>query len=166
MGWYVAYCKANCDHIAEFNLEKQNLTVFRPVFKRAQENGRNSPHMPSLFPRYLFIKDRHEIPINFSAVNSTKGIVRIITFGNHVPKIEDELIESLKMGGAARIQDMNFWKNLKPGDFVKVQIGQESTVEGFFQSIDGHDRINILLSILGQRRLITAHSSQVAVKEA
>lgn len=160
MGWYVAYCKPNCDHIAELNLQKQKLTVFRPLLKTVASAEIGKPSS-SLFPRYLFIQERRGEPINFSAINSTRGVVRVITFGNHAPKLADELIDRFRKDQQLCVDDIALLRGMRPGDFVKVKVGELLTVGAYFHSMGESERVNVLLGILGHHRVITTHASRL-----
>ena len=152
--WIVARNKPNQDKIASINLERQNFEFFQPTFKTMSRRQNKFKAITKLvFPGYIFITinlDKN----NWHKINNTRGISRIIVFGNEMPLIHCELIEELKY---------RFSSNNTPKVAVAFEIGMNAEItngpfaqlNGKIEEIDTDQRIWILLDILGTQTSVS-----------
>jgi transcriptional antiterminator RfaH len=151
--WIVARNKPNQDKIALINLERQNFEFFQPTFKTMSKiQNKFKEIIKPVFPGYIFIAINLE-ENNWHKINNTRGISSIIVFGNKIPLIRSELIEALKH----RFSLDNIPKEANPfevGMNAEITNGPFAQLIGKIEEIDAHQRIWILLDILGtQTRL-------------
>ena len=76
----------------ERNLLNQKFDYYLPEISIKKINS--NPKAEVLFPGYIFVNTNLK---NYSALKYTIGIRNIIKFGNNIPYMSDEDIESMKM---------------------------------------------------------------------
>jgi transcriptional antiterminator RfaH len=98
--WKLVYTKARCETWSEVNLRNQGFAVLAP---RVRARSGFAP----LFPRYLFVG--HERGRDTRALLSTRGVQRIVCFGErpaHVPQgVIDEIRGRMDAHGVVRLPD-------------------------------------------------------------
>ena len=146
--WFVVTYKINETKSVERNLSNQNFNYYLPKIKLKRANSLLAEE--ALFPGYIFINSRLE---DYSSIKYTKGIKKIIKFGNFIPRLTDNEIKSIKS-----IEKLSQSKPLSS----KINAGQEAIVaDGPFKgtlvkicSLPSKGRIEVLLTILGYSRKV------------
>jgi transcriptional antiterminator RfaH len=98
-----------------------------------------------LFPGYCFIL----IQLQWHGVNMAAGVIRLLMDGQQPACVPDAVIEGIRereVGGVVRLPPP---RRFKPGDRVRVLRGP---FDGHFGPYDGqapHERVYVLLSMLG-----------------
>ena len=146
--WLVATYKINEVKRAESNLSNQKIDFYLPKIKF--ENLSSNVSEEILFPGYIFINTRLE---DYSTIKYTKGIKKVVKFGNSVAILTNNEINSIKS-----IEKLSKTKPI----ISNINIGQEAIVsDGPFKgtlvkicSLPSKDRIEVLLTILGSSRRI------------
>jgi len=147
--WIVAKIKPNKDEIAITNLSRQNFEVFQPKFNTiSKERNKFKEVTKTVFLSYIFIAVNLEEK-NWHKINNTRGISRIIAFGNKVPIIHNKLIDDTFQVG------MN----------AEVKNGPFAELSGKIDAIDSDKRIWILLDILGTQTRVSIDKFKVTAKE-
>jgi len=143
--WYLIQCKPRQDARALENLERQDFTCYRPMRAVARyRDGRTRADEESLFPGYLFIRlDR--LTNNWHAINSTRGVHKIVRFDGYPVPVPDKLIDSIRARLAESLATEPY---LKPGDRVRIEAGAFAQTEAIFLVDDGDHRVVLLLNIL------------------
>jgi len=151
MHWYLIHTKPRQEKIALENLERQGYRSYLPLYRKEKLRQRvlivsNEP----LFPRYLFINlGDSETDQSWRPIRSTKGVSRMVTFGNEPAKVDDALIDLLKH------QEENLQNHLeplfKPGELVKITEGPFAGIEGIYQMADGEQRAMVLIELLSKQ---------------
>jgi transcriptional antiterminator RfaH len=145
--WYLLQCKPRQDSRAELNLQQQQYTVFRPQISSKRVLGKISSNtLEALFPGYMFIALSQED--NWGPLRSTRGVGRIVGFNNTPLKVPDHVIEHLY----ERCRTYQPEPVLAPGDTVQIVQGPLSTLEGIFLSMDGDERVVVLLQLLSREQ--------------
>ncbi|MFI8480862.1 transcription/translation regulatory transformer protein RfaH [Pseudomonas sp. NPDC078700] len=147
--WYLLQCKPRQDSRAALNLQHQQYTVFHPQISRKPVLGEaRSNGLEALFPGYLFIALSQED--NWGPLRSTRGVSRIVSFNNTPLKVPDHVIEHLY----ERCRTYQSGPTLAPGDTVQIVQGPLNTLEGIFLSMDGHERVVVLLQLLSREHQV------------
>jgi transcriptional antiterminator RfaH len=147
--WYVVHTQARQEARAEVNLRRQGFEVWLPLIRRARRHARRVDSVvASLFPRYLFVRlDLATQP--WRSINGTFGVVRLLCNGDMPLAVPAGLVEELMQ----RRDDSGtiVWPAhpLVAGEPVKVAIGRFD-LEGVFQTTSGHDRVVLLIKLLGR----------------
>ena len=146
--WVIASYKINEIKRLEVNLLNQKFAYYLPKITKKKVNS--PPKEEVLFPGYIFININIK---NYSALKNTKGIKKILKFGNNISYIPDEEIKTFKF----------LEKSSKKDPMIsKIKIGQEAIIsKGSFRgtivqiiSLPSKNRVNVLLSILGSFRRV------------
>ncbi len=146
--WLVASFKINEINRTEINLINQNFDYYLPKIITKKINSEAKEEM--LFPGYIFINTSLE---NYSALQFTRGIKNVIRFGDNISCMTDDEIKSIKIiEEASKIDPVT----------SKIRIGQEATIaRGSLKgsivqicSLPSKNRVDILLSILGNKRRV------------
>ena len=116
-----------------------------------------------MFPSYIFIAVNLE-EINWHKINNTRGISRIVAFGNKVPIINNKLIDELKyrFPGDRNPKSIN---TFQVGMNAEIKTGPFAELSGKIDAIDTDKRIWILLDILGTQTRVSIDKFEVAAKE-
>ncbi|MCE9683602.1 transcription/translation regulatory transformer protein RfaH [Halomonas alkalisoli] len=152
--WYVIQCKGGESFRAAEHLGNQGYDLFHPVLEVQKKRGGklvwlNEP----LFPHYLFIRlDR--VASNWRPIRSTRGVLKIVTFGDKPLPVEDALVDTLREKG---VEDQNATANVyfRAGEIVEITEGPFKDLQAVFASHKGEERAIVLLNLLNrQQRLV------------
>jgi len=140
--------KAGDEGRAEINLSHQGIETFLPLYKVHQFNfGRVVEKKKPLFPNYLFA--RFDLSIHYYKVKWTRGVSRIVGFGDSPSPVPEEVIKAIKnrIGKDNLIELDDHWQE---GDRVQVISGPLKGLQGLFQKrLSDRERVRILLDMLG-----------------
>ena len=147
--WYLVHCKPRQDERAEENLLRQGYGCYRPQHNRERiVRGRRQTVVESLFPGYLFIQLAADA--NWAPLRSTRGVNRIVGFGNMPLPLDNGLIAHLQQRTAANVKPA-----LEVGDSVRITAGSFSQLNAIFMTMDGERRVILLLEMLNRQQQIS-----------
>lgn len=161
--WYLIQTKPGNEQRAEFNLSNQGIETFLPLYKVHQINfGRITEKKKPLFPSYLFA--RFELSSNYYKVKWTRGVNKIVAFGDFPVPVADEIIQGIK-NRAGKDNLIELDEDWQEGDIVEIISGPLKGLQGIFQKrISDKGRIKILLSML--RAEVPVHIPKWQLKRA
>lgn len=149
--WYLVYCKPRQESVARENLTRQGYETYLPFFREARRRkGRRVAVIAPMFPRYLFIHLNRRTD-NWAPIRSTLGVVSIVRFGRNAARVPDSLIATLRAREDEQGIQVVPLEEFKPGRRVRLTHGRFAGYEGIFQAASGHDRVIVLLDILGRQ---------------
>ena len=94
--WFVIYCKAQKDSVAEKGLTLRGFEVYRPLIKKTnKKNNELQIYTRSLFPRYLFLK----VDLKTQAITTAKftpGVAGFVRFGDKLSTVSEETIRQIR----------------------------------------------------------------------
>jgi len=162
--WYLVYTKVRQEKVAQTNLERQGYEVYLPLVRQVRRRlGRRVSVVGALFPRYLFVRLDSDTD-NWAPIRSTLGVVSIVRFGQEPAHVPDRFVDYLcrredEEGIQAVMVD-----ELKPGARVRVTEGSLMGFEGIYQARTGHERVVVLLEIMGKvaRTVVDRESLETA----
>ncbi len=97
--WFVAQIKPNSYNIANQNLLRQGFETFVAKMNvTTRKNNRFVAKNSYLFPGYIFVSFDPKLT-NWTKINSTYGISKIISFNKRPAEIPSNLILELKKNG-------------------------------------------------------------------
>ncbi len=150
MHWYLVHTKPKQESCALQNLEFQGYECYLPTLplERIRQGSLKLCQEP-LFPRYLFIKLGLDAAAkSWSPIRSTKGVSRLVSFGMEPAKVQDELIETLRLHESSLQSEPE--KLFKPGERVRLTEGAFAGIEGIHQMADGERRVMVLIELLSK----------------
>ena len=147
--WYVIHAKPKQEDRADRNLRAWQIETFYPRLKESGYLGNIAKLtltdiVKPLFPGYLFA--RFVANQLLSKVCFTRGVHRVVSFGEHLTPVEDEVIEVIqsRIGSDGYVK---MWDELRPGDRVVIKNGLLKNLTGIFDGrTKGQRRVSILLA--------------------
>ncbi|MBW7470455.1 transcription/translation regulatory transformer protein RfaH [Marinobacter sp. F4218] len=150
MSWYALQHKPAQGDRALTHLENQGITCFYPkVSVEKIRAGKRAKSREPLFPGYLFVSLEQTDPM-WAKLRSTRGVIRVVGFGNRPAAIEDEILEHIKTG----LDTVEEKGGIRPGESVELQDGPFEGLNAIFQAYDGEERAIVLISFMQQRQRI------------
>lgn len=147
--WYLVQCKPRQDERAEENLRRQGFICYRPQHSRERlVRGQRLLVEESLFPGYLFIQ-LSQLD-NWAPLRSTRGVSRVVGFSNQPLAVSSCLIEQLQQ----RCNGVSTEHLLETGDKVRIDHGPFAELEAIFLSMDGNERVVLLMNILHREQKV------------
>lgn len=152
--WYAIQCKGGESFRAADHLSNQGYRVFHPVLQvQKKRRGKLCWADEPLFPYYLFIQlDR--VASNWRPIRSTRGVLRLVGFGDEPLPIDDALINTLRERAhdQAALNEANVY--FRAGEIVEITEGPFRALQAVFESQKGEERAIVLLNMLHhQQRL-------------
>lgn len=156
--WYLLQCKPNQQTRAELHLRNQHYTLYTPTTRvqrivRRQQVERTEP----VFPGYLFIRLSQQS--NWSALQSTRGVSRLVGFNGQPSIVPDSLVEALQNRFNP---DLAATPLYAPGDKVRIAEGPFRDVEAIVKAVTPDARIVVLLNLLQGQHALTFPATQLS----
>jgi len=150
VSWYVLQSVQHKENQLCQCLLARGLECFYPTITVKPVDPRSSKIRP-YFPGYLFVRADLE-EIGLSKLQWLPGAVGLVCYGEHPAPVPDHVIYKLKAHLAANGTSFLTRPELKMGDRVRVIDGPLAGYEAIFDTtLSGHDRVRILLDILGRQ---------------
>lgn len=144
--WYVVQSKPGQAERAAQELRNQGYEVFCPTITVERiRAGKRVEKVEPLFPGYVFI-ELSELTSNWRPIRSTRGVARVLTFGDRPAVVPDDVVENLR--DRMRLQSERH--NLEPQQPVRIEEGPFSNLNAVFMEYDGEKRAFLLLELLGR----------------
>jgi transcriptional antiterminator RfaH len=150
--WHVVQTHVRAENQAACHLRRQGFEIYLPLYLKRRRHARKVEMVPApLFPRYLFIAlDR--TTQQWRKIRSTYGVSHLVCHGDEPATMPGRVISELR----AREDDRGFIEldcapAFAPGDSVRVLDGVLNTFTGLFERMADHERVAILLDLLGRK---------------
>ncbi|MFB9867427.1 transcription/translation regulatory transformer protein RfaH [Vreelandella sulfidaeris] len=145
--WYVIQCKGGESFRAAEHLTNQGYEVFHPVLKiKRKRQGKLTMVTEPLFPYYLFIL-LDQVASDWRPIRSTRGVLRLLTFGNKPVATPSALIDTLH---AQPHQQDEIHTYFSAGEKVTITDGPFKDLEAIFTRCKGEERAIVLLNVLNR----------------
>ena len=161
--WYVVQTQVNGELKAAQNLMRQGFEVYLPCYLKRRRHARKIDLVSKpLFPRYLFVAIDVATQ-RWRSIQSTFGVIRLVSNGDDPAMLPEGVVSALK----AREDDkgfitMNNKPAFAPGDKVRVLAGAFMDSAALFNGMADHDRVSILLDMLGRKVRVFLNAEMVA----
>jgi transcriptional antiterminator RfaH len=146
--WYAVHCKPLRELQAAIALESYlQLVVYLPELRR---RFRGQVQRSPFFPGYLFVRANLQI-VRFSSINTTPGVMRLVSFGGAPQPVPDAAIEAIR----ELVDDLNRLgvlpeHNFRPGDTVQLKDGPLQGLKATFAGpMKPSQRVRVLINFLG-----------------
>ncbi len=148
MFWFVIHTKPRQELRALQNLQQQGYDCYLPLLPVERlQRGAVVQAQEALFPRYLFVKlDPSLQGKGWAPIRSTKGVSRLVAFGDAPARVDEALIESLQRNEQAMAARALF----SVGEKVEVADGPFAGLEALYQMSDGEMRAVVLIEMLSK----------------
>ena len=147
--WLIASYKIREVKRLEINLINQKFEYYLPKITTKKINSNSKEEV--LFPGYIFINTSSE---NYSVLQHTMGIKKIIKFGDNIAYMSDEEIEAMHMAEERSKIDPVAQK-IKIGQDALIKKGTLKGIMVKICSLPSKQRVDILLNFLGSVRRVT-----------
>jgi transcriptional antiterminator RfaH len=161
--WYVVQTQVNCESKAAQNLLRQGYEIYLPRYLKRRRHARKVDFVAKpLFPRYLFVAVDMATQ-RWRSIQSTFGVSHLVSNGNEPAAVPEGIVSALR----AREDVTGFVKmdarpKFAPGDKVRVLAGAFMDNAGLFNGMADHDRVSILLDMLGRKVRVLLDADLVA----
>lgn len=150
--WFVVQTQFNGEARAALNLRRQGFEVYWPRYLKQRRHARKiDVTARPLFPRYMFVAIDATTQ-RWRSVQSTLGVARLVCNGDEPARVPEGVVGAIKAredgNGFVILDDKPAFA---PGDKVRVVVGAFRESEGLFASLADHDRVSILLEMLGRK---------------
>jgi transcriptional antiterminator RfaH len=164
MHWYLVHTKPRQEKCALDNLDRQGYQCYLPTIPSERlRQGLLTVSDEPLFPRYLFIRlGLGDSAKSWAPIRSTKGVSRLVSFGNAPARVDDGLIELLRTQEAT-VQTTPE-KLFKPGERVRLTAAPFAGIEGIYQMTNGERRVMVLIEILSKP--VSVHVAPSSLRKA
>lgn len=159
--WYVAATKVSRELYALQHLHNQDFLAFLPLTRVTVRSGKRLVNRrAAFFPGYLFVRlDIGEH--GWQAVNSTRGVRRLIMAGEVPLPLPDDFVEGLQAmaDGDGLIRPDH---DLRVGDRVRIVAGPFAEMIGKLQRLDARGRVGVLIELLNGEVTVSLEKSTLA----
>ena len=149
MNWYLIHTKPRLEQCALENLQNQGYACFLPQIRAEKlRRGKLVEVDEPLFPRYFFIQlDTGNQAQSWHPIRSTKGVSRLVSFGQEPAKVSDDLVALIRAQCSSNaVQQRHFTQ----GETVQITDGAFAGLEAIYQMSDGEQRVMVLLNIMSK----------------
>lgn len=146
MSWYLVHTKPRSENLALENLSNQGYKCYLPLIKMEKViNKQIEIKKVPLFPRYLFINLNCESR-SWAPIRSTRGVYRLVSFGQIPAKIHDELVQYIYSREHCSESDVQ--PIFQQGQSLKIIKGPFSSFDGIYQGVDSEMRVVVLIEFI------------------
>lgn len=149
--WYCFQAQPKREHIAaEILHNEMGRDVFCPRIRYLKATKRGKVHwVEPLFPGYVFV--RCALQTDQRRIVATRGIVRIVAFGDNIPVLSDEVIAAMERQ-LVEIQAELDHEDVDVQEEVVVTEGPLRNMRAMvLGTIPARERVRILLDFLGRQ---------------
>ena len=158
MGWFVVRTKARQELRAIHHLEEQGFKVYCPQIPKY--NGlKEVVGRQVLFPGYCFAQSGE---LSIASIRSTPGVIGLVSFGlqGTPATVTPAVLEAIHVVETFHCEKVS---SLKVGGAVRLIGGPFKGFKGLY-SKRSKDRVEVLLTLLGQQQRVLVPSSQVSAE--
>ena len=161
--WYVVQTQVNGEAKAADNLRRQGYETYLPRYLKRRRHARKVDFAAKpLFPRYMFVAIDMAAQ-RWRSVQSTVGVSRLVTNGDSPAVVPEGVVGALRAREDAKgFVTMDARLAFAPGDKVRVLAGAFMNNAGLFNGMADHDRVSILLDMLGRKVRVVIDADLVA----
>lgn len=161
--WYVVQTQVNGEARAAQNLIRQGFEIYLPRYLKRRRHARKvDVTAKPLFPRYMFVAIDLAAQ-RWRAIQSTIGVSHLVSNGDDPASVPEGVVHALKAREDTKgFIQMDVKPAFAPGDKVRVLAGAFMDNSGLFNGLADHDRVSILLDMLGRKVRVLLDADMVA----
>jgi transcriptional antiterminator RfaH len=161
--WYVVHTQPHAEAKAAAHLTRQGYTIYLPRYLKQRRHARRLETVAApLFPRYMFVAiDR--MTQRWRSIQSTVGVSHLVCNGEQPATIAAGVIDELQSRQDERgLIHLDVRPRFASGDKVRVVEGVFDACLGIFQGMADHERVAILIDLLGRKVRVVLDGDAVA----
>ncbi|MGE4220771.1 MAG: transcription termination/antitermination protein NusG [Alphaproteobacteria bacterium] len=149
--WYVVHTHPGAEAMAEGHLARQGFETYLPRCAKERRHARRIDRIAvPLFPRYLFVAVDMERQ-RWRAIQSTFGVATLVSFGDRPAAVPEGVVEDIRgREGPDGLVPLPDGVPFAPGERVEIADGAFAEQSALFQTMDGTQRVVVLLKMLGR----------------
>lgn len=158
--WYLVQCRPQQGFRAAEHLVNQDFSVFHPETLVHRKFGAERRWVStSLFPFYLFV----QLPetVNWRAVQSTRGVKRIVGFNGSPVRVDNHFIQCLRTR-VAMLNSSPEEPEFKKGSVVTITDGCFKDLRAVVSATNENERVVLLLNLLNRPQYVEMSTSMIA----
>jgi transcriptional antiterminator RfaH len=161
--WLLLQVKPRQEKRALENLVRQQAECYCPLIQVEKLiRGKRIHVEEALFPGYFFINfDPQESNLTFTAIRSSRGVSKIVKFGEEPAKVPESLILQIKDCEKVNSQPLNAPNVPQKGDTVIILEGPFKGLQAVYSQTDGQQRSIVLISLLHQQAPTSLANTQI-----
>jgi transcriptional antiterminator RfaH len=161
--WYVVQTQPHAEWRAAQNLARQGFGSYLPRYLKRRRHARRIDMVARpLFPSYLFVAVDMTTQ-RWRVISSTFGISRLVCNGDEPAAVSDQVIMQMRSReNSDGLIQLNTGSRFAPGDSIRITDGVFSACLGLYEGMADHQRIAVLLDMLGRKVRVTIDGDAVA----
>ena len=161
--WLLLQVKPRQEMRALENLERQQAQCYCPLIQVEKlSRGKRIHAEEALFPGYIFINfDPEKSNLTHTAIRSSRGVSKIVRFGEEPVKVPESLILQIKDCEKASVSSLNAPSLPQKGDMVIIVGGPFKGLQAVYSQTDGQQRSIVLISLLHQQAPTSLANTQI-----
>jgi transcriptional antiterminator RfaH len=161
--WYVVQTHPHSETKAAAHLERQGYATYLPRYRKRRRHARRIEIVSApLFPSYLFVAI-DSLTQRWRPIQSTIGVSRLVCNGEEPAVLPCVVIDELqRRHDDAGLVQLDLQRRFTPGDEIRVVDGAFSACFGLFQGTADHERVAILLDLLGRKVRVLLDGNAIA----
>jgi transcriptional antiterminator RfaH len=161
--WHVVQTHSRAEEKAAVHLMRQGYDVYLPRYLTQRRHARHSETVPApLFPRHLFVSFDCKAQ-RWRLIQSTIGVRQLVYNGEDPASVSEGIIAELRgredERGFVRLERRS---RFAPDDPIRVVEGIFDACLGLFDDMVDHERVAILLDLLGRKVRVVLCGDAVA----
>ena len=160
--WCAARLRPQHENYALYCLGVSGFAVYFPKLRqRRTVRGRRVETSPALFPGYAFVW----IELQWHAARWCPGILGLIMDRVAPARVPDRVIAEIRSRERDGLVELPRAPGLRRGDAIRVTQGPLEGLRGLYDGQKPHQRVEVLLALLGARQRVELPASSVEPAE-
>jgi transcriptional antiterminator RfaH len=157
--WACAQLQASREAFALHCLAKvAGYQIYSPRIRAPKRARPSTLRTRPLFPGYCFVL----VVAGWWSARWSPGVVRIVLDGSVPAKVPDSVIDELRRRERSGVVELPGPPGLRQGAPVRVTRGPFQSLVGLYAGQAPHERVAILLSVLGSQQRVTLPKDAIA----
>jgi len=162
MYWACAQLEPQRERLAVYCLGLAGYQIYRPLLReQRRSHGRKILVTPPLFPGYLFLW----VVRGWWDARWSPGVIRLIMDSEQPAHVPDAIISEIRSRERNGFVELLRPRGLRPGMRVRVVSGPLSEKIGMLAALRPHERVLVLLQLLGGERPVELARNAVEAVE-
>jgi transcriptional antiterminator RfaH len=161
--WYVVQTQANAENKAVAHLARQGFATYLPRYLKRRRHARRIDVVAApLFPRYLFVEIDMTVQ-RWRSIYSTIGVSRLVSNGENPVPVPEQVVSLLKSReNTSGFIQLDHRLKFRIGDKIRVLDGVFYDCLGIYDGMSDHERVGILLDLLGRKVRVLLDAEAIA----
>ena len=142
--WACAQLHPNRARLARLLLEERGYEIYVPMVRESRKR------IAALFPGYLFLL----VTLQWSPARWCPGVIRLVMDGEHPAHVPPDVLEGIRERERNGIVVLPR-QGPQPGDRVRIVRGPFIGHLAVYAGMSAHERVAVLLQILGSQQRVT-----------